>query len=365
MTTIVIGARPIPALGSHLHGWPRFPETLLRGIGQVDFQNNWLTGLVILGAIFYNSGVYGVASLIGVATATLTAMALKADRSLIDAGLFQFSGVLLAIGLVAYLSPNFTHGAWPSWQLWLFVVFGSALTAVITAALMAVGERRQMPTFTWPFNLAAWLFIFASLKLAQLHTGPNITPGVPTAFHGPTGAYTWTTVYKGVGNGIAEVFFQDNWISGYIMLGGLAVSSLIGASMALTGSLLGLGTAIVLGGQAATIQAGLFGFNSVLTAMALGGFFFVLNLRGFLYAVFGTIITAWVWATVAVAFAPVGMPAFTGPFCIVATFAVLAKWRFSGLVAVPPAEATTPEGNLARRREFAALEPVAQSPAAT
>lgn len=361
MPTIVIGATPIPALGSHLHGWPKFPETMLRSIGQVDFQNNWITGLVILGAIFYNSSVYGVACLIGVATATLAAMALKADRSLIDAGLFQFSAALLAIGLVAYLSPNFTHGAWPSWQLWLFVVFGSAFTAVITAALMAVGERRQIPTFTWPFNLTAWLFIFSTLMLTRLHTGPLIAPGVPGPFHGPAGPYTWTTVYKGVGNGIAEVFFQDNWISGYIMLGALAISSLIGASMAIIGSLLGVGTGIVLGASAMTIQTGLFGYNNVLTAMALGGFFLVLTLRGFLYTLFATIITTWVWATVAIFLAPVGMPAFTGPFCIVATFALLAKWRFPGLISVPPAEATTPEGNFARRREFAALEPGAQS----
>jgi urea transporter len=362
MTALTIGQKPI--FGARIPRWAQFPEMLLRGIGQVDFQNNWLTGLVILGGIFYNSPVYGVACLIGAATATLTAMALTADKSLIDAGLFQFNGVLLAIGLVAYLNPDFTKGTWPSWQLWLYVLFGSALTAVITAALMAVGERRQLSTLTWPFNLAAWLFIFASLKLVQLHTGPNIMPGVPAPFHGPTGPYTLTTLYQGVGNGIAEVFFQDNWVAGYIILAGLLINSRIGAGMALLGSALGVGTAMVLGGNAADIQAGLFSFNDVLTAIALGGFFYVLNLRGFLYAVFGTVITTWVWATVAIALAPVGMPAFTGPFCIVATFLILAKWRFPGLVAVPPAAATTPEGNLARRHEFEPAESTLEAPPA-
>jgi urea transporter len=342
--------------------WLRFPETCLRGIAQVDFQNNWLSGAVILGAIFYNSRVYGVACIVGVVVATLTAMALKGDKGLTDAGLFQFSGVLLAIGLVAYLNPNFTHGTWPSWQLWLFVILGSAFSAVITGALMAVGERRQMPTFTWPFNLTGWLFIFSALLLLHLHAGPNIKPGIPVAFHGSTGAYTWTTWYKGVGNGIAEVFFQDNWRTGYIMAAGLAINSRIGAGMALLGSAIGVGTAMVLGGQESTIQAGLFSFNAVLTAMALGGFFFVLNVRGFLYTVFGTIVTTWVWATIAVAFAPVGMPAFTGPFCIVATFMILAKWRFGGLVAVPPAEATTPEGNFRRRHEFETVPPRTAEP---
>ena len=52
----------------------RFPGWTLRGISQVVFQNNILTGAAILGGIFYNSGAYGFACLLGAVTATLTAL---------------------------------------------------------------------------------------------------------------------------------------------------------------------------------------------------------------------------------------------------------------------------------------------------
>lgn len=328
----------------------RFPEWVLRGVGQVDFQNNWLTGVVILVGVFYNSWIYGVDCIIGTAVATLTAMALKADKTLIRSGLFSFSGALLAIGVNAYFASNFTTGGHaPSWRLYVYIIIGSALTAAITAALMTWLGPMKCATFTWPFNITGWFFVFAVFKFSQLHAGPLLVGGIPHGFHG-TGAYTAAVWYKGIGNGIAEVFFQNNWVTGYIMAFGLFLNTRIGAGMALGGSALGVATAIVLGAQASVIQEGLFGYNDVLTAMALGGFFFVLNYRGFIWAFLGTVITTIVWAFLDVALTPMGMPAFTGPFCIVATIALLAKHQFRGLAAVAPANATNPEDNLLRWR---------------
>ena len=89
----------------------RLPEWVARGMSQVVFQNNPLTGIIFIIAVFYNSPVYGVFALLGTTVATLTGMALKADRGLLSAGLFGFNGMLLGIGLSAYLSANFTSGS--------------------------------------------------------------------------------------------------------------------------------------------------------------------------------------------------------------------------------------------------------------
>lgn len=61
------------------------PADCLRGIGRVVFQNNALSGLVILLALFWNSWIYGTVCLFGVAVSTLLAVFLKADRDLICA----------------------------------------------------------------------------------------------------------------------------------------------------------------------------------------------------------------------------------------------------------------------------------------
>ncbi|WP_434581766.1 urea transporter [Carbonactinospora thermoautotrophica] len=328
----------------------RWPEWTLRGISQVVFQNNWLTGLIILGAIFYNSWVYGVACLVGTVTSTVTAVLLKADRNMVKAGLFGFNGALLGIGLNAFMSQNFTNGELPSWRLYLYIVLGAAFTAVVFSALLTAFRPFDIPALTAPFVIAAWLFIFAVVRFAHLPPGPLLTPGLPSPVQGAGDQYTWTTWYQGIGKGVGEIFFQDNWITGFLIVLGILVNSRISAGMALLGSVLALATAIVLGAPESMVRGGLFGFNAALTAIALGGFFYVLTVRGFLYTIFGILVTTWVWAAISVALSPIGMPAFTSAFVIVTLLMLFAKGFFPGLVPVATEDATTAEDNLARWR---------------
>ena len=57
-----------------------FADAVLRGLGQVVFQNNALSGLLILLALSVNSFVYAVAALFGAVVSTYTAMLLRVDR---------------------------------------------------------------------------------------------------------------------------------------------------------------------------------------------------------------------------------------------------------------------------------------------
>lgn len=155
----------------------------------------------------------------------------------------------------------------------------------------------------------------------------------------------------GIGNAIGQIFFQDNWTSGYLILIGIAVNSRIAAAMALAGAALAALVAVVFGAPEGAIRDGLFGYNAALTALALGGFFLVLTWRSFLYTIFGVVVTTWLWASVAIFLAPIGMPVLTSTFVIVTWLMLIGQSAFKALVPVPPAEATTPEDN--RRRYLA------------
>ena len=78
-------------------------DTLLRGVGQVMFQNNPITGLLFLAGIGINSYKYSLTVLLGLVVATLAAYLLGADRTLIRNGLFGFNGVLTGIALSVFL----------------------------------------------------------------------------------------------------------------------------------------------------------------------------------------------------------------------------------------------------------------------
>ena len=77
-------------------------DILLRGVGQVMFQNNPRTGLLFLVGIFINSYEYGLTALLGLVVATFAAYLLGADRTLIRNGLFGFNGVLTGIALSVF-----------------------------------------------------------------------------------------------------------------------------------------------------------------------------------------------------------------------------------------------------------------------
>lgn len=324
-----------------------FIDWCLRGVGQVVFQNNPLCGAVILIGILVNSWIYAAVCILGVVASTLTAIILKADRGLIRDGLFGFNGVLVALALVAFTSEDFRMGAVPSPAMAFYLVCGAALSTIAFASIAALLGPHKVAPLTMPFVLVGWLFLFAILKFEAIDAGPMTKPVSPEQFS-YAAEYVLPTWYMGIGTSIGQIFFQDNWITGYIMLVGIALHSRIGAGMGLLGAIIGTAVAALFGGPEGAIRDGLFGYNAALTAMALGGMFLVLTWSSFFYAVFGAVVSAWLWASVAIFLKPIGMPVLTSTFVLVTWLMLIGQYAFRALVPVPPVEATTPEDN--RRR---------------
>lgn len=324
-----------------------FVDWTLRGVSQVVFQNNPFVGLVILVGLLVNSWIYAAICVVGVVASTLTAIVLKADKALIRDGLFGFNGALVALALVAFTSEDFRSGAIPSASMMVYLVCAATLTTMTFASLAALLGPHKVAPLTMPFVLVGWLFLFAVLKFDAIDAGPMAKPISPDQFS-YTASYDFRTWYEGIGTSIGQIFFQDNWVTGYIIIAGIAINSRISAVMGLLGAAIGTLIAVLFGGPEGAIRDGLFGYNSALTTIALGGFFLVLTWSSFFYAVFGAIVSAWLWASIAIFLQPIGMPVLTSTFVIVTWMMLIGQYAFKALVPVPPAEATTPEDN--RRR---------------
>ncbi|KQY11538.1 urea transporter [Rhizobium sp. Root482] len=324
-----------------------FADWCLRGIGQVVFQNNPLSGLVILAALALNSWIYAAICVAGVVAATGTAVLLKADRALMRDGLFGFNGALVGLALIAFTSENFRTGAVPSPAMLVYLLCAAALSTIAFASFSAILAPYRTAALTAPFVLVGWLFLFAVLKFDAIDAGPMAKPISPEQFS-ETVPYVLSTWYEGIGTSIGQIFFQDNWISGYLILVGIALNSRIGAAMALLGAIVGTAVAALYGGPEGAVRDGLFGYNSALTAMALGGVFLVFTWRSLLYALFGAVVASWLWASIAIFLKPIGMPVLTSTFVLVTWLMLLGQGAFKALLPVPPAESTTPEENRAR-----------------
>jgi urea transporter len=333
-------------------------DALLRGTGQVMFQNNPLTGLLFLVGIFVNSAELGGAGLLGLAASTLAAYLLGADRALIRNGLFGFNGILVGIGLAFFLEFD------P--LLAVYIVLGGAVSTIVMMALANFFAPWDMPALTAPFVLTAWLLLFAVYQFAHIRPGPLIGPvpldpqalaqtelrELPTGV-GPAGL-TAANLAHGFFRGVGEVMFQDNLITGAIFLLAILVNSRISAAFAALGSAIGLLTALALGGDGSLIYHGLYGFNPVLSAIALGGLFFVFTWRSAVYALVAAVFTAIAFAAIVVFLSPIGMPALTAPFVLVTWLFLLPKAGFRTLEPVALADVSTAENTRASYRIRAA-----------
>jgi urea transporter len=320
-------------------------DALLRGVGQVMFQNNPLTGVLFLVGILVNSPKLLGAGVLGLAVSTLAAHLLGADRSLIANGLFGFNGVLVGIGLAFFLEFDVLLAA--------YIVLGAAVSTVVMMALSNLLGTWDMPALTAPFVVTTWLLLFAVYQFDALQPTDLIAPAAPDPeaavqtelreLAAGGGGLTLANLAHGLFRGVGEVMFEDNLLSGLIFLAGIAVNSRISAGFALLGAALGLLTALVMGADGFTAYHGLYGFNAVLCAIAIGGVFFVLTWRSAVYAMVAAIFSVPVFAAVAVALSPIGMPALTAPFVLVTWLFLWPKAGFRTLSPVALADITTAE----------------------
>lgn len=314
-----------------------FMDAVLRGIGQVMLQNNSYAGLLFLAGIFYNSALLGLAVLAGAATSTATALLLGLDRAQLRAGLFGFNGALTAVALLFFFQSDL--------RVWVYVLCAAAITTVLMAALLRMLATWQLPALTAPFVFTTLCFVLASARFGQLHA----TQQLPTSGRLPQGASIegvvgLATVAEGVFNGVAQVFFQGNVVTGILFTLGLLVSSRVAAIFALLGSLAGLLVAWGMGAAEPAMRVGAYGFNSVLTAIVLCDVVLVPNAAAAAYALLAALVTAVVYAAVAAAFEPLGMPALTLPFVLVAWVFVLASAQCTHLRRAASAGTVQPAG---------------------
>lgn len=193
------------------HPFFGFVDWVLRGVGQVVFQNNPLSGALIVFALFFNSWIYGTICLFGVIVSTVMAILLKAERGLIKDGLFGFNGALVALALVAFTSENFRTGAVPSAHLLVYIAFAAALTAILFSSFSAVLATYKVAPLTMPFVLTGWLFLFAVLKFSAIDAGPLVKPISPDQYPA-VASYDLPTWYMGIGNAIGQIFSGQLYI---------------------------------------------------------------------------------------------------------------------------------------------------------
>ncbi len=304
----------------------RFVDQNLRGIGQVMFQDNPLSGLLFFIAIGWGSWAGGVpevaiGGLLAVLSATLMAQWLRVDQAGLNSGLYGFNGYLTGLALATFMAPTA--------QLWVYVVFGGAISVVVTLALVNVLKTWSVSALTAPFVLTSWLLLLGTNAFGGLEGGALPPVGVIVPID-PAAAnpLQFGDFLAGLFASISQVFLKGHALAALLLLVGLAVNSTSAAVFALVGALVGLITAHMLGAESQLITAGLLGFNPVLTTIALGAVFYRPSARVVVYAVLATILSVIVQGAMITALTPFGIPTLTAAFVLVTWLFLLPAQKF-------------------------------------
>ncbi|NDO60880.1 urea transporter [Bacteroides caecimuris] len=223
-----------------------------RGIGQVMFQNNAFSGLLMLVGIFLNSWQMGILAICGNIISTLTAYFSRYKHDDIKNGLYGFNGTLVGIAVGVFLQLS----------------VGSLIMLIITSALSTwiayfFSRQRLLPGFTAPFILAVW---------GMLGVCSWLIPDLLVVSDTIIDTTQNINYFKAFCLGIGQVMFQGNTVlAGLFFLIGILVNSWKASLYTILGALLPIPLAILLEADATYLNAGLMGYNGVLCAIALGG----------------------------------------------------------------------------------------------
>lgn len=301
-----------------------YPRTLLRGVGQVMFQDSVWTGLLFLVGIFWgayeeNIAIVAWGCLVGILSSTLTGYILKLSDQNAAQGLWGFNGALVGCAFPTFLGNT----VW----MWMALILCAAMTTWVRCGMDRVLGKFGVSSLTFPFVVCTYFFLLASRLfrgMPPIHMGtPELPDGVHTdmVLNFSDLAVYWL-------KGISQVFLIDSWVTGLIFLIALAINSVRSAVWAAVASALSLAVAILWGGPGADIASGLYGFSAVLTGIALGATFCNHSWRATVWTLVGIVSTVFIQAAMNAFFAPMGLPTLTGPFCIATWLFLFPNYKF-------------------------------------
>nr|XP_032624857.1 urea transporter 2-like [Chelonoidis abingdonii] len=317
----------------------QFIDWVLRGISQVMFVNNPLSGLLILAGLLIQNPWWTLTGCSGTIVSTLTALILSQDRSAIAAGLFGYNGVLVGL-LMAVFSDKGDY----YWWLLLPVVVTSMACPLLSSALGSVFRKWDLPVLTLPFNIAVSLYLAATGHYNLFFPTTLIQPvtSVPNI--------TWSEIevpllLQSIPIGVGQVYGCDNPWTGGIFLVALLISSPLICLHAAIGSAVGMLAALTIAMPFDRLYFGLGSYNSVLACIAIGGMYYALTWQTHLLALACALFCAYAGAALANILCVIGLPACTWPFCFSALLFLLLTTNNSAIYKLPLCKVTYPEAN--------------------
>ncbi|MBN3035700.1 MAG: urea transporter [Bacteroidales bacterium] len=259
---------------------------ILNSYSQVFFSNNRIFALILLVVTFFDFNT-GLAGLLAVLTANGTAYITGFNRANIRAGYYGFNSLLVGLGLGVYYSPGL--------GFYLVLLFASVFTLFVTVMLEGVVGKYGLPYLSLSFLAGLWTVSLAAREFTALEMSEQ---GIFIANEMYTlggrylaWLYNWfseldlpepvVTYFRSLG----AIFFQYHMFPGILIALGILIYSRIAFFLSLLGFFSAYLFYEVVGGDIRELSYSYIGFNFILTAIAIGGFFLIPSSYSYLSSV--------------------------------------------------------------------------------
>lgn len=308
----------------------QFIESVLNSYSQIFFSDNLIFGVMLLLTTFFFPYA-GLAGLIGVLIANSFAFKLGFDKKKTVKGLWAYNVLLTTLPLGLFFEPSFAF--------WILVVIVSLLTFLVTIAVQGILAKYELPFLSLPFVFVIWIIVLSSRQFEALEiSGQSIYQLNELYGIGGTwlvGLYEW---FQNLNIGeflrayfvsLSAIFFQNSLASGLIIALGLIIASRISFLLSVIGFASAFGFYHLMGMGINESDYAYIGFNFMLTAIAVGGFYNIPTKTSFLWVILLTPIVAIFTIGLSSILATWQLSVYALPFNITSIlFIYVMKWRF-------------------------------------
>ena len=332
-----------------------FIQGVLRSYSQIFFSESYWFAIPLLIVSFLDISA-GFAGLLSVLTANLAASLLKFDKLSTSKGFYGFNSLLVGLGLGYYYELTLV--------IIVIAIFSGFLTLLITIAFQGVLGKYYLPYLSIPFVLSIWIVLSAGGMLSGTTDNQSGVYILNTLFiiggHPLISIHEWlagkitSNFINSYFLSLGAIFFQFNVFAGFVVAVALLFYSRIGFLLSLLGYSVAWVAYSFFGADMTQLGYSYIGFNFILGAIAIGGYFYIPSKQSFFWAIAITPITALVSAGLFVILKPFHLSLLSLPFnLILLTFIYSLRFRtVQGKFREVVIQEGTPERNLYSYHSF-------------
>ena len=250
--------------------------SVLNSYSQVFFSTSKVLAILLVFISLFDYGA-GIGGLIAVAIANLLAHFLGYNSYLLKSGFYGFNSLLVGLGVGLIFQPSV--------ELYILIAIAAITCFFLTIVFQGVLGKYGLPFLSIPFLVTIWIIGLSSGQLTALNISERGIYTYNELFG--LGGNTMVNLYNWLENmvgssfiriyfySLGAIFFQSGLLAGIIISIGLVIYSRITFVLSILGYSISYLFYILVGIEFNSLSYTFIGFNYILTAVALGGYYLI------------------------------------------------------------------------------------------